>query len=120
MFWGDFKKIERAGLDGTNREVIVSSMIGSLRGITLDLATKRLYWIDKSRHTISSCNFNGSKRKLVLHSLEWILNPYPITVYENFVYWSDMERNAIIKADKLTGTNITVVEQLFSVSTNTT
>lgn len=115
MYWSDFKKIERAGLDGTRREVIVTDENNWPTGITLDLASERLYWLGFKMHTISSCNFDGSKRTLILSSRKWISNAYAITMFQDSVYWSNYGQNAIIKANKLDGSSVTSVKNLFSV-----
>lgn len=43
--WGTAPRIERAGMDGTHRQVIVNYEVKWPNGITLDLVRKRVYWV---------------------------------------------------------------------------
>lgn len=113
--WGSNAKIERAGMDGTHREVIASFDVKWPNGITLDLVSKRLYWVDAKFHTISSCNFDGTQRRLVLFSPVWLPHPFSISTFEDSLYWSDWNQKAIIKANKFNGSNITTVTALHMV-----
>ncbi|KAE9545608.1 hypothetical protein AGLY_001151 [Aphis glycines] len=110
--WGSNAKIERAGMDGTHRQVIASFDVKWPNGITLDLVSGRLYWVDAKLHTISSCNFDGSQRRLVLFSTTWLPHPFSISTFEDSLYWSDWNQKAIIKANKFNGSNITTVTAL--------
>lgn len=109
MYWGDWgsnPRIERAGMDGTNRQILVRGDIRWPKGLTLDLVSKRIYWVDAKLKTISSCNYDGSDRRVVLESSESLQHPYSVATFEDWVYWSDWENEAIFKANKLTGDNI--------------
>lgn len=43
--WGSSPRIERAGMDGTHRQTIVSTNVKWPNGLTLDLERKRVYWV---------------------------------------------------------------------------
>lgn len=43
--WGTSPKIERAGMDGSHRQTIVSYDVKWPNGISLDLVKKRVYWV---------------------------------------------------------------------------
>lgn len=43
--WGQVPKIERAGMDGSHRQTIVSYDVKWPNGLTLDLVRKRVYWV---------------------------------------------------------------------------
>ena len=64
MFWTDWGrvgKIERAGMDGSERELIVGPRVVSWpNGLSLDLVMDRLYWVDAKLHQICSSNLDGS------------------------------------------------------------
>ena len=64
MFWTDWGragKIERAGMDGSEREVIVPPGVVSWpNGLSLDLVMDRLYWVDAKLHLICSSNLDGA------------------------------------------------------------
>lgn len=49
MFWTDWgasPRIERAGMDGSHRETVVSYDVKWPNGLTLDLVQKRVYWVN--------------------------------------------------------------------------
>lgn len=60
MYWSDWgvnSKIERAGMDGTHRQSIVTFDVKWPNGISLDLVKKRLYWVrDIEKILIGSCH----------------------------------------------------------------
>lgn len=43
--WGASPRIERAGMDGSHRQVIIESNVKWPNGLTLDLERKRVYWV---------------------------------------------------------------------------
>lgn len=49
LYWldqGQFPKIERSYLDGSNRTILVKNGIVYPRGITIDIETHQVYWVD--------------------------------------------------------------------------
>jgi len=49
LYWtdnGQVPKIERAHLDGSNRKIIISNGIVRPLGITIDIKTHDVYWVD--------------------------------------------------------------------------
>ncbi|KAF6216065.1 hypothetical protein GE061_000403 [Apolygus lucorum] len=115
MYWSDWGKearIERAGLDGSHRQKLVSYDIRWPNGLTLDLVRKRLYWVDAKLNLISSVNYDGTGRKVVLRSTESLHHPFSISVFEDYVYWTDWDKQAIFKANKFNGSNVTAITAL--------
>ncbi|XP_020811858.1 low-density lipoprotein receptor-related protein 8 isoform X5 [Drosophila serrata] len=112
MYWSDWgasPRIERAGMDGSHRTAIISYDVKWPNGITLDLVKKRLYWVDGKLNTISSSNYDGSERRQVLYSGEYLRHPFSITTFEDYVYWTDWDKQAVFKANKFTGQDIEAV-----------
>ncbi|KAG5681484.1 hypothetical protein PVAND_010916 [Polypedilum vanderplanki] len=115
MFWSDWgssPRIERAGMDGTHRQTIVSYDVKWPNGLTLDLVQKRVYWVDAKLNVISSCNFDGSGRNLVLHSTDSLRHPFSITTFEDYVYWTDWDKEAVFRANKFNGNDVEPVTAL--------
>ncbi|XP_053696263.1 low-density lipoprotein receptor-like isoform X2 [Sabethes cyaneus] len=104
--WGTSPRIERAGMDGTHRQVIVNYEVKWPNGITLDLVRKRVYWVDAKLNVISSCNYDGSQRTVVLYSADYLRHPFSITTFEDYVYWTDWDKEAVFKANKFNGKDI--------------
>ena len=78
--------IERASMDGKNRQCLHSDDLGSPSDLTLDYQTQILYWADYNRGTIESSSVDGSN-KSVLINLGTYSNTW-ITIYEGILYWS--------------------------------
>nr|XP_006817538.1 PREDICTED: low-density lipoprotein receptor-related protein 1-like [Saccoglossus kowalevskii] len=110
MYWSDWgvvPKIEKAGMDGSDREVIVSQNLMWPNGLTIDYATGRLFWTDGKLKLLESCDLAGKDRQVVKEI--GLLYPFALTVFENNVYWSDSATNTIHSAHKYTGHNDTVI-----------
>lgn len=108
MYWSDWgvnPKIERCGMDGSHREILVNSHLKWPNGITLDLLERRLYWVDAKMDAISSINFDGSDRRLVLSDPAHIGDPFSVSVFEDWIYWSDWQLHRIMQANKFNGSH---------------
>uniref|UniRef100_T1ITD1 Very low-density lipoprotein receptor n=1 Tax=Strigamia maritima TaxID=126957 RepID=T1ITD1_STRMM len=106
MFWTDWglvPKIERCGMDGTHRKSIITTDIRWPNGIAIDFVAKRLFWTDAKMYSISSCNFDGSGRHVILSKLSVVKHPFFIAVFEDWMYWTDWEHETIMKAKKFNG-----------------
>lgn len=112
MFWTDWgqdAKIERGGMNGKARRAIVTQDIRWPNALTLDLVLRKVYWSDSKFHSIYTCNFDGSGRRVVLHSLEYLPHPFSITVFEDTMYWTDWRKEAILSANKFSGKNVQLI-----------
>ncbi|XP_013176221.1 PREDICTED: low-density lipoprotein receptor isoform X6 [Papilio xuthus] len=107
--WGQNPKIERAGMDGSHRQTIVSYDVKWPNGLTLDLVRKRVYWVDAKMNTISSCNYDGTARRLILYSTDVLRHPFSITTFEDWVYWTDWDKTAVFRANKFNGKNVAAI-----------
>ncbi|XP_033176112.1 very low-density lipoprotein receptor isoform X6 [Bombus impatiens] len=115
MFWTDWSdeaRIEKAGMDGSHRTVIVDNDVQWPNGLTLDLIGKKIYWVDAKLNIIGSCNYDGSGVRTVLYSPEVLRHPFSITTFEDYVYWTDWDKEAIFKANKFTGESVGPVTSL--------
>ncbi|XP_029042850.1 low-density lipoprotein receptor-like isoform X7 [Osmia bicornis bicornis] len=115
MFWTDWSgeaHIEKAGMDGSHRMVIVDNDVKWPNGLTLDLIGKKVYWVDAKLNIIGSCNYDGSGRRTVLYSTEVLRHPFSITTFEDYVYWTDWDKETIFKANKFTGKSVVSVTSL--------
>jgi low density lipoprotein-related protein 2 len=63
--WGQNPRIERSGLDGSGRMVLVSKDLFWPNALTIDYPTKRLYFADARMDFIMFCNYDGSGRQKV-------------------------------------------------------
>ncbi|XP_010875197.2 low-density lipoprotein receptor-related protein 2 isoform X2 [Esox lucius] len=106
LFWseiGNEAKIERAGMDGSERRVVVRQNLHWPGGLALDALGERIYWTDEKLRCIGSATLDGGDVKL-LQMME-TTNPFSVAVFNDMVYWSDTKRRIIQGADKITGKN---------------
>uniref|UniRef100_UPI00358DDFAF very low-density lipoprotein receptor-like n=1 Tax=Myxine glutinosa TaxID=7769 RepID=UPI00358DDFAF len=109
VYWSDWGKravIERVGMDGQGREQIVSDGVAWPNGLVIDSTELRLYWVDSKLHSLSSIDLEGHSRRLVLHSPSLLGHPISIALFEDEVYWTDGETEAVMRANKFTGFSV--------------
>ncbi|XP_072676391.1 low-density lipoprotein receptor-related protein 8 isoform X9 [Canis lupus baileyi] len=114
MYWSDWgyqAKIEKSGLNGVDRQTLVSDNIEWPNGITLDLLNQRLYWVDSKLHQLSSIDLSGGNRKMLISSPDFLSHPFGIAVFEDKVFWTDLENEAIFSANRLNGLEISVLAE---------
>lgn len=65
MFWSDWGPtavIERAGMDGSQRRVLVAKNLQWPNGLSVDGKRNRLYFVDGGTKTLEYINFDGTGR----------------------------------------------------------
>jgi len=112
--WGENPRVERIGMDGTMRKTIINTKIYWPNGLTLDIATKRVYFADSKLDFIDFCYYNGTGRQQVLASSHYLLHPHSLSLFEDTLYWTDRQLNRVLSANKFRGKNQTVVSHLIS------
>ena len=116
MYWSDWgatPKIERCGLNGDlqTREVIINTSILWPNALTIDYTIDRIWWADAKMHTIESANFLGRDRRVILR--ESISHPFAVTLFQNYMYWTDWEHGhgSINRANKFNGKERVVMQE---------
>ena len=106
IYWIDYytDKIQRANLDGTDVEDIVTTGLSYPYGIAVDAVRGKIYWTDKGTDKIQRANLDGTNiEDIVTTGLSY---PYGIAVDADVgkkVYWTDYDQ---IQRANLDGTNI--------------
>lgn len=109
-------------------------------GLTVDYLERRILWIDARLYrgknmkifaykcsvilrniaktcalcrsdAIYSAKYDGSGLIEVLRGHEYLSHPFAVTMYGGEVYWTDWRTNTLAKANKWTGSNVTVVQR---------
>ena len=106
MYWADSvaDKIQRANLDGSNVEDLVTEGLSDSDGIALDVAGGKMYWTDTETDKIQRANLDGSNIEDLVTRLE---RP-PVIALDlsgGKMYWTDVKTNKIQRAN-LDGSNI--------------
>ncbi|CAH2276476.1 low-density lipo receptor-related 6 isoform X1 [Pelobates cultripes] len=91
-------KIERAALDGTEREVLFFSGLSKPIALALDNKLGKLFWADSDLRRIESSDLSGANRVVLEDSN--VLQPVGLTVFGNHLYWIDRQQQMIERIDK--------------------
>ena len=105
MFWTDWgtePKVERAEMDGSNRQVIIQQNIQWPNGLTLDYNNQKLFWTDARLRYIAMSNYDGSNREKIFRSPDQCAlgHLFGITLYENRLFWTDWSSKGIHSTDR--------------------
>ncbi|KAM9664148.1 low-density lipoprotein receptor-related protein 2 [Trichechus inunguis] len=103
MYWTDWStnaKIERATLGGNFRVSIVNSSLVWPNGLTLDYEEELLYWADASLQRIERSSLTGMDREVIVSTT---LHPFSMTVYGQYIYWTDWYTKSVYRANKYDG-----------------
>lgn len=120
LFWTDWDnnapRIERCSLAGLDRKIVVyvAQIItdgGWPNGLTLDYDTRRIYWIDARSDSIHTTNYDGGDFHEVMRNHEMLSHPFAIALFENFVYWTDWRTNSVVRANKWTGGDVSIIQR---------
>ncbi|KAF7654632.1 hypothetical protein LDENG_00066940 [Lucifuga dentata] len=106
MFWteiGSMVKIERAGMDGSERTVVVNSSLGWPGGVAVDSVSDRVYWTDERLRAVGSATLDGNDIRIL--QLKESTNPFSLAVFNDMIYWSDPRKRMVQAAHKITGKN---------------
>ncbi|XP_069638951.1 pro-epidermal growth factor isoform X5 [Haliaeetus albicilla] len=103
------KWIERANLDGSNREKVIHEAIDIPEGLAVDWINRKLYWTDRGKACIERSNLNGMQRKMIIW--EDISQPRGIAVhpFAKRLFWTDMGVSPRIDSSSLEGIDRQVI-----------
>ena len=107
IYWTDFvtDKIQRANLDGSNVQDLVTQGLGVPSGIALDVRGGKMYWIDNDTGKIQRANLDGSNvQDLVTQGLAGPVD-IALDVAGGKMYWTDFGTDKIQRAN-LDGSNV--------------
>ncbi|XP_013773508.1 low-density lipoprotein receptor-related protein 2-like isoform X2 [Limulus polyphemus] len=111
MFFSDADKIDRAHMDGSNRKSIVNSLIYKASGLTVDYINKWLIWCDSQLDQIVAVDYDGKNRHAIIRGSTKVPSPSRLTVFENYVYWTDGTRQGILRTHLFN--NSEIVEPIY-------
>ena len=107
IYWTDYgtDKIQRANLDGSNVQDLVTSGLRSPVGIALDAAGGKMYWTDWGTAKIQRANLDGSNvEDLVTSGLDAPAS-IALDIAGGKMYWTDWGTDKIQRAN-LDGSNV--------------
>ncbi|XP_023565769.1 pro-epidermal growth factor isoform X2 [Octodon degus] len=97
------KWIERANMDGSQRERLIEEGIDVPEGLAVDWIGRRVYWTDRGKSVIEGSDLNGKHRQIVIK--ENISQPRGVAVHPmaKRLFWTDMGVNPRIESASLQG-----------------
>ncbi len=105
--WGDKPHIGKAAMDGSNSQIIIESTLGWPNALAVDFVNREIFYGDAREDYIAVTDYDGNNLRMVLVRG---LNPgahlqhiFALTVFEDFVYWTDWEMNTIERCHKYSG-----------------
>ncbi|CAJ0956680.1 unnamed protein product, partial [Mesorhabditis belari] len=108
--WGDRAHIGRMGMDGSDPKVILDSSLRWPNALALDSPAKRLFWGDGMLDYIGSCDYDGKNRRIVI--TKPVRHIFGLTIFEDYIYWSDWNNRTVDRAHKITGDDYKVLLQV--------
>ncbi|XP_058653064.1 pro-epidermal growth factor isoform X2 [Onychostoma macrolepis] len=111
MFWADTQagQISRAGLDGTHRQKLLSSVKG-ITGLAVDWIENAVLWSNAEKGMIQRIDTDGRNEKIVLRDLS---QPRSVVVdpNERYIFWlSDGLTPSLQRSDLTGGKRATVLK----------
>ncbi|XP_025837382.1 low-density lipoprotein receptor-related protein 6 [Agrilus planipennis] len=107
--WGRLRSIKKAAMDGTNPQTLILNAF-SATGLTIDYEEKRLFWAEPNTPAIMSSDLNGLDKRIIVK--EDIVRPNSLTLYKDYIYWSDESTGEISKVEKSSGLNHTKIHYM--------
>ena len=101
--FGPNGKIFRATMAGTLKEAIISQDLTQPSGLAIDYDDDMLYWTDAVREKIERSNLDGTNREVLITAT---IYPFAITVFGNYIYWTDLQLRGLYRAEKHTGADM--------------
>ncbi|KAJ8707565.1 hypothetical protein PYW08_010817 [Mythimna loreyi] len=121
IYWITNEEIERARLDGSEREVLISGSVYDRRSLAIDQPTRTLYWTETTYSgddvyytSIERASFNG-KNRTTLYIARNTICAFSLALSKNFIYWqTETDRQVIWQLPKYS--TQTVATKLHSMS----
>ncbi|KAF2366808.1 EGF-like calcium-binding domain [Trinorchestia longiramus] len=110
--WGEKAHIGKAGMDGSNPHVLFNGTLGWPNALTIDYASHTLFWADANKDYIAMADLDANNFKYILSKRSpqaYVQHIFALTVFEDWLYWTDWKEKSVLKAHKFTGANITKV-----------
>lgn len=104
--WGRFGtsgKIFRTTMAGSLKRAIIDKDLSQPSGLAIDYDERMLYWTDAVREKIERSKLDGKNREVLVAAT---IYPFAITVFRDYIYWTDLQLRGVYRAEKHTGANM--------------
>lgn len=96
LYWidrGQFAKLERSYLNGSNRTTLIKTGMASPTDLFVDVRSGDVYWSDNTKDRIEKCDWDGKNRVVIKSSN--LPNPKAIFVLDNILYYADSRLKSV-------------------------
>ena len=97
----------RLGMDGSQVKAIVTEKLGWPNALTIDYITDHIYWADARLDYICMADLDGGRARYIVR--DGLPHVFALSVFEEFLYWTDWENMSVERAHKYSGQNRTKV-----------
>lgn len=108
VYWTNWNSetpsIQRAYVTGYSVESVITTDIQMPNAITIDYDNNKLYWADARLDKIERCDYDGSHRVVLAHSVPE--HPFAMAIHRDYLYWTDWVLHAVLRVDKYTGSDL--------------
>lgn len=104
--WGRFGtsgKIFRTTMAGSLKRAVIDKDLSQPSGLAIDYEERMLYWTDAVREKIERSQMDGKNREVLVSAT---IYPFALTVFRNYIYWTDLQLRGVYRAEKHTGANM--------------
>ncbi|XP_046609747.1 low-density lipoprotein receptor-related protein 2 isoform X1 [Neodiprion virginianus] len=104
--WGRFGtsgKIFRTTMAGSLKKAIIEKDLSQPSGLAIDYDDRMLYWTDAVRENIERSDLEGRNREVLVAAT---IYPFAITIFRQYIYWTDLQLRGVFRAEKHTGANM--------------
>ncbi|KAK6040761.1 Low-density lipoprotein receptor repeat class B [Cooperia oncophora] len=109
--WSSTAFIAAATMDGSSFKKIITERITWPNAVTVDIYADKIYWADAYNDVIEVAALDGSGRRTIISDSGTVPHVFALSIADDLLYWSDWTYRGLLRADKLTGDNVTVVAQ---------
>ncbi|XP_029850375.2 prolow-density lipoprotein receptor-related protein 1 [Ixodes scapularis] len=110
--WGERPYIGKAEMDGSGWRVLLndsSQSMGWPNALTLDPITHQLFWADAKHDYIATADLDGKNSRILARNGPSfpLHHVFAMTLFEDFLYWTDWESKAVLRCHKNHCSNVT-------------
>uniref|UniRef100_A0A3Q3MKS2 Low-density lipoprotein receptor-related protein 2 n=1 Tax=Mastacembelus armatus TaxID=205130 RepID=A0A3Q3MKS2_9TELE len=105
--WGDSAYIGRAGMDGSNVSAIITTKLVWPSALTIDYTTNKIFFADSHLNFLDFADMDGQNRHRAIAGA--LPHVFAVSLFEDWVYWTDWNTYTVEKAHKYTGEQRTVM-----------
>ena len=113
--WGDNAYIGRANMDGSNQRVIVNDSLAWPNALAINFETREIFFGDAKLDYIAVCDYEGKRRQVIIdkRNSRTINHVFALSVFEDYIFYSDWESKSISKCHKYKCENTTKLLDVF-------